>query len=172
MDRHPPRCQARLPLSPLLFIIAYDPLLHFLSRMHDLRPFAYADDLAIFCNSVATISPALILISKFSLVSGLGVNKVKSAAIPTAEPSSWPAIRAGLATSPWKDLPLKETGTQPLVRFGVAPLTKLWLGSPLVGPLFALSLSHFASSSSTSLLFPSSPTSLCFLFSPLLFGTK
>ena len=49
--------------------------------MPGIRSFAYADDLALFSDSVKTISPALLLISEFSLVSGLGVNKDKSAAI-------------------------------------------------------------------------------------------
>ena len=117
------------PLSPLLFIIAYDPLLHHLSRMHDIRPFAYADDLALFSSSVKSISPALALISRFSEVSGLGVNKDKSAAIPTSDPKTWPAIRAELATSPWKDLILKESGTHLGILIGrEVTLERLWAG--------------------------------------------
>ncbi len=58
------------PLSPLLFIIAYDPLLHSLSRIEGIERFAFADDLALFCDSVARISPALSLINHFSLVQG------------------------------------------------------------------------------------------------------
>ena len=95
------------PISPLLFIIAYDPLLFKLSRMEGFSPYAFADDLALFGDSVSTIAPALSLISLFSVVSGLGVNKGKSAAIPTAGPLKWPAIRLELANCPWKDLPLK-----------------------------------------------------------------
>ena len=49
------------PLSPLLFVIAYDPLLHFLSKIHDIRSFAFADDLALTSTSVSDISPALSL---------------------------------------------------------------------------------------------------------------
>ena len=77
------------PLSPLLFIIAYDPLL-FKLRLDkglkafafsddlkldkDLEAFAFADDLALFGDSITAISPALSLINLFSIVSGLGVN--------------------------------------------------------------------------------------------------
>ena len=101
------------PLSPLLFIIAYDPLLHALSSssLVGIKAFAFADDLALFVKSVAAISPALRMISAFSDVSGLGVNKDKSAAIPTADPSHWAEIRGSLAVCPWPDLPLKESGT-------------------------------------------------------------
>ena len=56
------------PLSPLLFIIAYDPLLHKLARYVDLKRFAFADDLAIFGDSVDAIAPALLVISDFSIV--------------------------------------------------------------------------------------------------------
>ena len=52
------------PLSPLLFIIAYDPLLHHISRLGTVRPFTCADDLALFCHSVRDTSPALTLISQ------------------------------------------------------------------------------------------------------------
>ena len=54
------------PLSPLLFLIAYDPLLHFVSLLPSVKPFAFADDLALFSDSVRSISPALTLISSFS----------------------------------------------------------------------------------------------------------
>ena len=76
------------PLSPLLFIIAYEPLLFKLSRMEGFSPYAFADDLALFVDSMSTIAPALSLISVFSVVSGLGFNKEKSVALPTAGPLS------------------------------------------------------------------------------------
>ena len=79
--------------------------------MHDIRSFAYADDLALFCSSVLAISPALSLVSVFSCVSGLGVNKDKSAAIPTGPDGTWEVIRSELAKCPWEDLSLKASGT-------------------------------------------------------------
>ena len=117
------------PLSPLLFIIAYDPLLFKLSRMEGFSSYAFADDLALFGDSVSAISPALSLISVFSVVSGLGVNKDKSVAIPTAGPLKWPAIRLELASCPWKDLPLKESGTHLGILVGrQVTLEMLWKG--------------------------------------------
>ena len=99
------------PLSPLLFIIAYDPLVVFISNLPNIDSFAFADDLALLSDSVAFISPALALISEFSEVSGLGVNKDKSVAVPTSDPRYWSAIRAELSACPWPALPLRKEGT-------------------------------------------------------------
>ena len=62
----------RCPLSPLLFIIAYDPLLFKLSRMEGFFRYAFSDDLALFGDSVSAIAPALSLISVFSCVRARG----------------------------------------------------------------------------------------------------
>ena len=78
---------------------------------------------------MSTITPALSLISVFSVVSGLGVNNDKSVAIPTAGPLKWPAIRLELASCPWKDLPLKESGTHLGILVGCqVTLEMLWKG--------------------------------------------
>jgi len=99
------------PLSPLLFIIAYDPLLYSLSRIPDIRYFAFADDLAITTDRISSISPALSAISLFSVVSGLGINKDKSFVLTSAPLSHVPLIRSGLSATPWPDLSLKDKGT-------------------------------------------------------------
>jgi len=117
------------PLSPLLFLIAYDPLLHFVSLLPSVKPFAFADDLALFSDSVESISPALTLISRFSVVSGLGINKTKSLAIPTADEPHWPAIRSDLRSCPWPDLPLLKEGTHLGIVIGRdVTLEKVWEG--------------------------------------------
>ena len=74
------------PLSPLLFIIAYDPLLFFLKGCHGLSCYAFADDIAISAFSILDIYPALPLIDSFSHVSGLGIHKEKSFVLTTAPP--------------------------------------------------------------------------------------
>ena len=99
------------PLSPLLFILAYDPLLLALTHHPHLRLFAFADDLAIATHDVTLIYPALNTISAFSRVSGLGINKDKSLVLSTAPPAAHHAIRVGLLASPWPDLALKSRGT-------------------------------------------------------------
>ena len=115
------------PLSPLLFILAYDPLLHALSSVPHISNFAFADDLAITTSSVALIYPALRCIDSFSFVSGLGVNREKSLVLSTSPPHKLALIRDGLAKSPWPDLPLKDKGTHLGVVIGrLATLDDIW----------------------------------------------
>ena len=100
------------PLSPLLFVLAYDPLLDKLRRFPSLNTYAFADDLAIATSgSVDHIYPALTLISTFSEASGLGINREKSLVLTTSPPSSHDDIRSALLRSPWPDLPLRDRGT-------------------------------------------------------------
>ncbi len=42
------------PLSPLIFILAYDPLLVALAALPGVKPFAFADDLAMAARDVTT----------------------------------------------------------------------------------------------------------------------
>ena len=170
------------PLSPLLFLIAYDPLLVYLSLFPSIRSFAFADDLALTSPSVLSIYPALSLVSEFSLVSGLGINKDKSVVVSTSSPKKFGRIRLELKASPWPDLPLKDSGTHLGILIGRdVTLDDIW-SSPMSKALtrlktnksliHSLSLSPHAFSLSTSLLFPSFPTTLCFSFFPLTCGKK
>ena len=99
------------PLSPLLFLIAYDPLLFALSPLPGISAFAFADDLALTATRVSDISPALSLITTFSQLSGLGINRDKSCVISSGPPSSLVALRTELASCPWPELPLRDTTT-------------------------------------------------------------
>ena len=88
------------PLSPLLFVIAYDPLIW---ALHDLpistgppHTFAFADDLAIGSTSLSTIFLSMHVIDTFSWHSGLGVNVDKSR-ITSSRPLSRPEKRSWLS---------------------------------------------------------------------------
>jgi hypothetical protein len=118
------------PLSPLLFLLAFDPLLNELRRLPNLRTFAFADDLAIATSDdIKHIYPALSLISSFSEVSGLGINKDKSIVLTTSPPSCHSAIRSALLRSPWPDLPLRDRGTHLGVSIGSdVTLEDIWAG--------------------------------------------
>ena len=130
------------PLSPLLFILAYDPLLFSLSRVPNINYFAFADDLAITTNSIISIYPALSIIDSFSIVSGLGINRDKSFVLTTSPPSSHSLIRSGLAASPWPDLPLKEKGTHLGIVIGrEVTLDEIW-STPLAKAISKLRSSH------------------------------
>jgi ribonuclease HI/exonuclease III len=99
------------PLSPLLFILAYDPLLFFLKSLPNITCYAFADDLAITAHDILAIYPALTCINVFSSFSGLGINKDKSCVLCTSPPSHHEFVRNALLSSPWPDLTLKEKGT-------------------------------------------------------------
>jgi hypothetical protein len=120
------------PLSPLLFIISYDPLLSSLASLkydYDVSYYAFADDLAITTYSIPAIYPALNLISCFSHISGLGINKDKSCMLSTAHPSRYDLLRPELVRSPWPDLSLNESGTHLGIKIGYSvTLDDIWAG--------------------------------------------
>ena len=70
------------PLSPLLFVLAYDPLVSTLEYTEDLSPRAAADDLAISSSSFEALIDTFPILDTFTRVSGLGINKDKTAILP------------------------------------------------------------------------------------------
>jgi hypothetical protein len=130
------------PMSPLLFIIAYDPLLFSLSSIPSIQYFAFADDLAIETSSIISIYPALLAINAFSSISGLGINKSKSFVISSAPPERYPTFRALLATSPWPDIELRDKGVHLGIIIGRnVTLEEIW-STPLRKALDRLKVSH------------------------------
>ena len=99
------------PLSPLLFILAYDPLLFALSKVPHVSNFAFADDLALTCKRLDLIYPALSLITEFSSLSGLGINKTKSCVISSGSNKSQMVLSEALKHCPWPGLPLRPSAT-------------------------------------------------------------
>jgi hypothetical protein len=99
------------PLSPLLFILAYDPLLLDLGRSPLLRNFAFADDLAVTAHSLLDFDFAFVAIDKFTYFSGLGINKKKSCVLSTGDEASDENLRLELSQCPWPDLPLRDKAT-------------------------------------------------------------
>lgn len=99
------------PLSPLIFIIAYDPLLTALSTLPNIKAYAFADDLALTAFSIHDISPALVTISHFSSLSGLGVNKTKSCVISSGPNRSHSKLLQDISSCPWPNLPLRPSAT-------------------------------------------------------------
>jgi ribonuclease HI/exonuclease III len=118
------------PLSPLIFIIAYDPLLFSLSKLPYISRFAFADDLAITADSIPAITPALHLITRFSALSGLGINRDKSCVLSSAPDTTWDTLRAQLRGCPWPDLPLRDSTTH----LGIPIGSKITLGDIFESP--------------------------------------
>lgn len=105
------------PLSPLLFILAYDPLISSLTTIPEISPHAYADDLAITTHNIENLHPALCMVDKFSIASGLGVNRDKSCIISTARPH---IVQNFIDTSEWPDLQLRDKATHSYWQEGYA----------------------------------------------------
>lgn len=90
------------PLSPLLFILAYDPLLTRLTSIPGADVFAFADDAVISHRSLEAIPTITKEIDEFGEVSGFGVNTEKSDLLRT------------MPTTPNDDELLKKTGWEGL----------------------------------------------------------
>ena len=76
------------PLSPLLFLICYDPLLCSLSQLPGIRSFAFADDLAVGARLFGSLHAAMGGIDLFKALSGLGQNMDKTVVISSHDPLS------------------------------------------------------------------------------------
>jgi ribonuclease HI len=102
------------PLSPLLFAIAFDPLIERLRTVAGVRTFAFADDLAFSASSARFFSPIMAIISQFSAISGLGINTDKTAIIAAQDVD----LRAWISTTCWPDLKQADEITYLGVRMG------------------------------------------------------
>jgi hypothetical protein len=94
------------PLSPILFILCFDPLICAVRVVKGvILTAAAADDLAIVTRELSAITAVMHIITHFSHLSGLGINTDKSALLPTIPdfPSHSPT-QAFISSSPWKDL--------------------------------------------------------------------
>ena len=101
-----------------------------LSKLPDIKAFAFADDLALTASRISMISPARSIIIAFSEVSGLGINREKSCAISSGPPDSIPALKNELALCPWPDLPLRDSTTH----LGIAIGRDVTLGDIFASP--------------------------------------
>ena len=95
------------PLSPILFALAYDPLLVLLSTTAstsstDLA--AFADDLAVCSHSLDPIISSLAIIDRFAFFSGLGVNRDKTCILYARKPSASDEAKLASVQDTWKGL--------------------------------------------------------------------
>ena len=75
------------PLSPLLFLIAYDPLLRNIQNIPKAIPWSFADDAAIGHPTMKGITEVTEKIDTFATISGFGVNRDKSMVLHTLPPT-------------------------------------------------------------------------------------
>ena len=97
------------PLSPLLFALAYDPLICLLDRIRDLDPFAFADDMALGTTRFDSLSEAMLLVNEFRAVSGLGVNVGKTTLIFSR--GSTREVKLLVGGTPWPTLRVLDSHT-------------------------------------------------------------
>ena len=105
------------PLSPILFIIAYDPLLHRLSSIPGAKVWAFADDAAISHSSLTDMARVTEEIDAFSSISGFGINRDKSFVLHTLPTS--PADQTALDAFGWEGLSFTTRGVYLGVLIGV-----------------------------------------------------
>ena len=103
------------PLSPLLFLIAIEPLLEELSTsLPDCTFRAYADDIGGVLKDIATQLPVVIgKFSEFGSFSGLGINMGKTIAIPARRdinPRVIEEYKAIIQATAWPQVVVKRTG--------------------------------------------------------------
>ena len=72
------------PLSPLLFVLCYDPLL-FALKSKGITAFGYADDLAAAPSDIGAVVTTLEIFKAFTGVSGLGINVSKTKLVRTVD---------------------------------------------------------------------------------------
>jgi ribonuclease HI len=93
------------PLSPLLFVLCYDPLIHAMQTIFEdestLTVFAAADDIAVATKDCKALWPVMQIVDLFTTVSGLGINQDKSALLPTRACTNQEQL---LSDCPWQDI--------------------------------------------------------------------
>ena len=90
------------PLSPLLFALAFDPLLVRLGGYPNLSAFGFADDLAVASKRFPSICKAMREVDLFSAASGLCLNVQKTTLINTV--MGLGEVRELVRCSPWPTL--------------------------------------------------------------------
>jgi len=95
------------PLSPLLFVLAYDTLIHQLKQIPGATPLAAADDLALGSTHIDTITNTFPLIDAFTIASGMGINIGKSGILPSsAKLQKDPDVISAINRSAWPNVKL------------------------------------------------------------------
>ena len=95
------------PLSPLLFVLTYDTLIHQLKQIPGATPLAAADDLALGSTHIDTVTNTFPLIDAFTIASGMGINIGKSGILPSSTKlQKDPDIISAINRSAWPNVKL------------------------------------------------------------------
>lgn len=104
------------PLSPLLFVICFDILLHQLDDISRMNKYAYADDLALELRSIKSLIKAMNMVKRFGAFSDLHTNQVKTVIVSAIEPSS--NTKRRLAEAGWDKVEFKDSAVYLGLLFG------------------------------------------------------
>jgi ribonuclease HI/exonuclease III len=110
------------PLSPLLFVLCFECLLAGLAKLHRLRPYAFADDLALATRSVTYLLLALEHMKRFATFSDLHLNPKKTQIASTLPPSH--GTRQRFIEAGWGTIEFVERAVYLGVLFGRGLTTK------------------------------------------------
>ena len=104
------------PLSPLLFVICFDILLHQLDSINNMHKFAYADDLALELRSIKSLIKALQVVQRFGAFSDLHTNQTKTVIVSALEPSE--GTRRRVAEAGWDQIEFRDSAVYLGLLFG------------------------------------------------------
>jgi ribonuclease HI len=104
------------PLSPLLFVICFDILLHQLDCISGMNKYAYADDLALELRSVKSLIKALHVVKLFGAFSDLHTNQTKTVIVAAQEPSA--CTRSRLVEAGWDQIEFRDSAVYLGLLFG------------------------------------------------------
>ena len=96
------------PLSPLLFILAYNPMLAKILTIPGASAWAFADDAVLDHSDPGTIHTFTKILDDFAHVSGFGINRDKSAVLHTKPPTEQ---ARNIISSRWRDLEFTNKAT-------------------------------------------------------------
>ena len=119
------------PLSPILFALCYDPLLHALNSIDNNTNCAFADDLAISSPSLSSIIASMPIIDDFKAISGLGINVDKTHIITACPITANDRHSLTSAPNTWSDVTFSNESTYLGIRMGRRVTTADIYASPL-----------------------------------------
>ena len=96
------------PLSPLLFILAYNPMIDQILKTPGAGAWAFADDAVLDHHDPKIIHQFTKIIDDFARISGFGVNRNKSTILHTMKPTS---ADKQIITQDWTDLKFTNKAT-------------------------------------------------------------
>ena len=115
------------PLSPFLFLICYEPLLRQLEKEDGLEPYAFADDLAVYTETIEKAVLALNKFRRYTGISGLRVNAKKTLIVSEGyNTEQREKDLARLSFHGWRKIKFSAKGTYLGIIFGKVEVKEIY----------------------------------------------